>query len=421
MKDVKDVTCMVVDCGLFVEIARRLGRTYKKVYYCNPSWVTPFPVMNSAWIGKGFPEIEVVMSPYEHYDEIDLYVFPDVGFGQMQVHLESLGKAVWGSRNAEELEFYREDNKKLMKEYGLPVGKYEIVKGIPNLRKHLQKHENQWVKIDIWRGMFETFDAPNYKLVEPRIDELEVLMGAFKTEAEFIVEDALDDCEESGVDGFMIDGEMPESLLCGIEVKDLGYVAKYVNYKDIPDPITLYERTLKKVFAEYGYRGFFSTEVRISKDKTPYMNDLCARGGSPPNELYQEMFVNLPEIVWYGANGEIVEPEPIAQWGAEILIHSSWAIDNWQPIDFPEEFAKRVKLRNAVKISDRLYVMPQVGKLPEIGAVIGWGKTMDSAIKNAKEVADSIQGYFIDMPVECTDKATQAIENVRKLFPEYLK
>ena len=148
MKRISDITAMVVDTGLFVELARTLGKEYKKVYYCYPSWVTPFPKMNGQLVGSGFEEIETVLSPFEHFDDIDLFVFPDVGYGEMQVYFESVGKAVWGCKKGEELEFYRDTCKELMKELSLSVGKYAVIKGIDALRDYLKYNEDQWVKIN---------------------------------------------------------------------------------------------------------------------------------------------------------------------------------------------------------------------------------------------------------------------------------
>ena len=71
-------------------------------------------------------------------------------------------------------------------------------------------------------------------------------------------------------------------------------------------------------FKEYNYRGFFSSEVRITGGKG-YPIDLTARAGSPPSRLYQNVMTNLAEVIWYGAGGILIEPEYEAPWGAEVL------------------------------------------------------------------------------------------------------
>lgn len=405
MKDVSQVTAMVVDLGLFVENARILGKKMKKVYYCNPSWVDSFPKMNDALIGTGFPEIEVVTSPFDHFDDVDLFCFFDVGHGRLQTYLESVGKAVWGCKMGENLEFDRVLMKKLMAKKGLPVGPYKAVKGTEALREYLRDNKDQYVKISKYRGAFETFKSKNYASVEPRLDEIEMQLGAFKKQAEFVVEEELKDKFEVAIDSYNIDGKLPTTSLLGVEVKDKGYVGKSTRYSDMPDCLKMFDEKMAPVFEQYGFRSFYSPETRVGEDQVPFMIDLCPRSPSPPNELYQVFYKNLAEIIWKGANGECIDPEPADKWGAEILIHSAWACDNWQPIEFPKEVAEFVKIRNAVKIDGKMYCMPQTGKMPEIGAVVGYGGTMKAAMDMAYEIAAQVEGHYIEIPKESLDEA----------------
>lgn len=411
MKRLEDLTCLVVDNGLFVEQAVTLARTYKKVYYTVPGWKSGFPKMNDAKIGTGLENIEVVSGIFgDHFSSIDLFVFPDLYFGDEQEMLVSLGKKVWGARHGEEMEMYREDMKEIMEEYGLPVSPYRVISGVANLRTYLKQHGDKWVKTNVHRGTFETFYCENYKMIEPRIDEIEYQLGAFKHIIEFIVEDNLPDRVEVGTDGYTIDGKRPSVGLTGYEIKDLSYLGVFKKYSDLPSPITRFDRTMEPVFKEYGYRGFYSTEIRIGKDHEPYMIDFCSRSASPPNELYQEFYTNLAEIMWEGANGNMVDPEPISKYGCEVLIHSPWADKNWQPVDFDEKYRRNIKLRNACKINGRYYAIPQAVGLPEIGAVVGWGETVEEAVEMTKKIAESVQGFQIDLPVESLDKADEQIE-----------
>ena len=77
MKDTKDVSCCVIDNGgSYFSLAQRLTKEYKTVFYTNPSWVDPYPLMNKAYIGYGYDELEVVSSPFEIYDQVNLWIFP---------------------------------------------------------------------------------------------------------------------------------------------------------------------------------------------------------------------------------------------------------------------------------------------------------------------------------------------------------
>lgn len=410
--NLSDITCCVVDHGLFVEIARALGKVYKKVYYYTP-WESAFPKMQTGEIGRGIQEIELLDSPFKKLDEIDLFVFPDVNHGAMQDHLASIGKRVWGSRSGEFLELDRVGAKKMMAEKGLPVSDYVVLKGLSAVRDYLKTHRNSWVKVAKYRGNFETFQAENYSLAEPRLDEIEYQLGPFSEVAEFIVEANLPNRFEVAVDAYCIDGRFPRKVMYGVEIKDLGYIGMVSDYDAIPEPITRYDRTMGPYLKEVKYRGFYSAECRIGKDHVPYMIDHCARAGSPPNELYQEMYKNLGEIVWMGAAGKVIEPQMAAKFGAEILIHSQWADKNWQAVDFPEDYRDYIKLRNCAKVGGKWYIIPQSTGMPEIGSVIGMGATMREAIARAREVANSVRGYYVDIPDNSLDKAEEEIEKAR--------
>jgi hypothetical protein len=422
--DPSQVTVCVIDNGLFVEMARVLGRTFKKVYYCNPCWVNSFPMMNAAKVGYGFPEIEQVDDFWEIMDDVDLCVFPDIYYGPLQLRLETMGKMVFGARMAEMFEIDRLACKQAQEALGLEVSPYDVCIGTQELRRFLKSHEGVWVKISKWRGHMETFPSKRYKLVESVIDDLEHKLGEFKNIAEFVIEKDIPDCQETGIDTFCIDGEYPDEAMLGIEVKNLGWVGKISPFKKIPEPITRFEKKFSPVFKELGYRGLYSSEVRIDKKANPFWEDTTMRAGSPNNELVQEFWTNLDEIVLLGAQGKLVQPKTVEnyKWGAEILIHCGWAAKNWQAIEFPKKFARNIKLRNAAMLRGEEFFVPNpLNDLPEIGAVVGWGNSMKDAIDMAREIAESVEGYFVEVPVESTDKAEEAIEALQKIFPDYLK
>lgn len=410
--NLKDKTVLVCDFGLFIEIARTLAKSFKKVYYHNSSWKSAFPKSNSYYIGYGVEELEVVPNFWDVYDEVDLFVFPDVYSGDLQIHLESMGKRVWGGRNGEEGELDRVLMKEHMKDLGLPVGKYDVVKGLEALRVYLKANKDKWIKVSCLRGDMETFYSPNYKFVEPKLDELEHTLGPIKYITEFVVEENLKDKVEIGYDGWTIDGQYPSECLAGIEIKDLGYIGIAKKYTDLPKEITDFNTKMSATFKEWGYRGFMSTELRVGMDKKAYMVDLCSRSGSPPNELYQNMYTNLAEVMWYGSEGIVVDPIIEGKFGVEALIHSPWADKNWQQIEFPKEFRDNIKIRNLAVINGQYYAVPQTVGLPEIGAVVAHGETLDEAIEKVKEIADQVKGYYLDIKIDSIDKG---LEEFKKL------
>lgn len=413
--DLKSKTALVVCNPLFVSLAERLGRDFGKVLL-NVPHAANFPTMNAGRVGFGLPNVELVDGVFgPHFDDVDLFVFPDLGHGALQVHLEGLGKRVWGGRHGEDLELYRELCKEEMTKRGLPVQPWKVLKGVSALRDHLKATPAQHVKIDRWRGVTESFFAPRYEIVESKIDGLAHTLGAFKEHLEFIVEDDLPDRVEIGLDTFCIDGECPDETLVGIEVKDLGYVGQVRPWSKIPEPLRRWNEKMADLFAKSGYRGNVSNEIRIGKDKEPFMIDATLRMPSPPSELMQELVENLSELMWEGADGVVIEPKMAGAWGVEVIIRSGWAEKNHLPVFVPKKLERFVKLYNSVLVDGRRYVVPQDEEMTEIGAVVGYGDTLDDAVAMVQEVGESIEAYGAKFSLGPVDQVKAQIEEIEAI------
>jgi hypothetical protein len=386
----------MVDNGLFISFAELLGRHFGKVLYFMP-WVSAFPKSNATLVGTGLPNVHRIRDIWSHLEDIDLFIFPDVYDGALQLHLESLGKPVWGSRDCEKLELNRIGSKELCKELGIPIGSYEVVTGIDALREYLRENDNQWVKISLTRGDMESFGSVNYSLIETRLDQLERDLGAKKKVMQFIVEDSIDPAVETGCDVITIDGKFPKHSLYGFEGKDKCYIAKSCLYEEIPEEIRSVNGKLADMFKVERFRGFWSTEIRITPKRVPYLIDPTPRMGSPPGELYMNMISTWPDILWQGAHGNLVEPVFEAKFGAELLLHSTFADENWLPVDFPKKYADNVKLRNCCMIESRRYIAPQWVGLPEVGAVVAMGDTLEDAIEECQEIGEAVQAYYLEV------------------------
>lgn len=397
MNEFRRKTCLVWDHGLFVEIAARLSRDFGRVLYFSP-WVTGFPKSNALMIGEGIPGVERVKDPWAHYDDVDLWVFTDTGEPDTQEFLIKQGKRVWGCAGSAWLESDRVRSKKACAKAGIQIGPYEVITGLDALREHLQENDDRYVKISETRGDFETFHAETYEQIEPRLDELEHTLGAKKTVAEFIVEEPINDAVEVGYDGYSIDGVFPKGALVGVESKDRGYVGKTMRYAALPEAVREVNEKLSPILKRERHRGFMSTEIRINKEGN-FLIDPCQRCGSPPSEVYQELIYNLAEIIWYGAEGIVVEPEYSGKWAAQIVLLSDWADKNWQQVRFPSELRDHVKLKNFTVIDGNYYVIPQWSNMPELGAVVATGNTAKEAMEACEAIAKEVDGYSVEKPV----------------------
>jgi hypothetical protein len=417
--DYSSKVCTIVDNGLFVELAATLSKSFGKVNYFSP-WQAGFVKSNQMLIGKGIPGVNRVDGVFDTIKDTDLFVFPDVYWGDFQVYLKGIGKKVWGSMRGEELELHRDESKKHLKQLGLSIGKYEVVVGLDALRSYLKKNDNQWVKISMTRGDMESFHSENYELIEPRLDELEHNLGAKKSITKFIVEENIERAVEIAYDGYTIDGDFPKSATWGIEIKDKAYLGVFCPYSVMPKQIRDVNTALVSTLKAYRYRNFFSPEMRIPMaTKVPFVIDPCMRFGSPPSEIQLLMFKNLADILWGGAEGNCIEPKPAGKFGAELLIHSLWADKNWQVVQFPPEIKDNVKLRNLTMIDGEHYVVPQSVGLPEIGAVVAIGDTVNEAIARVKQYAKKIEGYYIDIFPDSLNEAGTEIKKLNLIGIEF--
>ena len=73
-----------------------------------------------------------------------------------------------------------------------------------------------------------------------------------------------------------------------------------------------------------------------------------------------------------------------------------------------------MKLRYATKLKGRYYAIPQAVGLPEIGAVVGFGNTMQAAIDMVTKIAKEVRGYYIEVKTESFDQAQEEIEKAEK-------
>ena len=413
-----DKTVTWVDNGLFIDFALACAKDFGKSNYFSP-WVSSFPLSNNLLPGDGFPELQRLKWFWDEVDTTDLFVFPDVYFGDVQEHLVSIGKRVWGGRKGEFLELYRQSSKEIMEAHGLPVAPFEVVSGIDDLRAWLRTHPRTWVKISLTRGDMETWFSESYDLSKEFIDGLEFRLGAKARLMRFICEEAIpkdkdEPCIETGYDGYCVDGQFPKNGFFGFEIKDKGYIIKCLPYGELPKQVRQVNDALAPWLKEKQYRGFFSTEIRITQDGTPYCIDPCCRCGSPPNEIYQELVSNWSEILWEGAGGNLVEPEFKHKYGVEVLIHSPRAAKEWVPVRFPEEIRPYVKFRNHCKIGGLDYFVPQPpSELPEIGAVLGVGETIEEAVEHCKANAEQIKAYDLDIQLDSIDDAMKEIEKAK--------
>lgn len=419
--NLKDKQALVVDNGLFFPLAQRLGRDFAKVYYYTP-WEKGAPYIREASLGVGFEKENVYrednpLALIGTQREPDLWVFPHIAESDLQNHLRAIGKRVWGSGEGQILENDRWLLKELMDKAGLPVTKSREVTGTDELRELLEKEDDLYVKISKWRGDMETYHHIRWANTQIWWSDLCNQLGPLRDKAIFIIESPIKDAIETGTDNLMIHGVPLFPMLIGFEIKNTAYFAKVIHLSDGLSPLMY--RPLQ-VVAEYlkhkHYSNFFSTEMRITDKGECYFTDATCRMPSPPGELQNEIWSNLPEVMFANADGSIkVLPKPVANYGVQLILKSAYAAKHWLEVRFPAEVKNKVKLFSQVRIKDSIFIAPDEYGMEEIGAAIGFGKTLEEAFEDAKKVADKVDGFEVEYDESTFDKAKEQIARGEKL------
>lgn len=415
MKPTEEVVACVIDKGLFLPIAQKLGEQFKKVYYWSP-WDDIAPKMEKGVIGDGFDTIERVTDIWSIKDKCDLFVCCDVGFAGLQRELVSQGFPVWGHHGADELETKRGLFLETLEKVGMLVPKYQKITGISKLREYLKDKEDKWIKMSRWRGDWETLHWRDWEHDEMTLDGYAWKFGPMKEVATFYVFDPIDTDIEDGIDAYSIDGHFPSTVMHGLECKDRSYLCSVQPMDDIDERVRIVPEKFGPVLAKYGYRGFFSCEVRIKEQDSFFIDPTC-RAASPPSQVMTELFGNLGEIVWKGANGILVEPEPTAKFGVQALIKFERDPCEWVVLDIPEEIRQWTKFGFACQVDGKICIPPHA-----LEAMIGWlvatGDTIEEAIDNLKEYREQLPDG-LDCDVDSLAKLLQEAQEADKMGIEF--
>jgi hypothetical protein len=394
MKPVQEVVAAVIDFGTFLSVAEKLAETMKTVFYHSPFQVEYLDVRD-CMLGTGLDKVDRLDEIFDRLDEIDLFVFPDIGFGDLQRHLRSMGKAVWGNMGASEMELYRTDFLDLLKDEGMPVIHSEKVKGVTALAAYLKKHPNVWVKIDRYRGNMETWQNSSWPQTQRTLESIAVIFGPAKEQVDFICQDDIKSDFEVGYDGWCIDGKFPSHSFQGYEKKNELYLGSVLADADLPDEIKFVNEKMAPILANYGYRNWWATEIRVA-DGVPYFIDPTPRMPGQTGEHQLESIKNFADIIWQGANGGVLEPEFNWNFAAEATLHYDGdTIDHaiaqeWKTLDIPKEVLRWVKMYHYCKI-DGLYHFMAEGT-DEVGVVIGKGNSVQASIENLAEHLEMLKG-----------------------------
>lgn len=374
---VSNKTILIHDYGTFLSLADKLSESFGRVLYYSPH-ETEYQDVKRCVIGTGLPNVERVDDFMDILDEIDCFCFTDIAHGGLQKYLRSLGKPVWGSLGGSDLELFRTRFLDMLADVGLPVPKSRTVRGLTELETVLKAEPNKWVKVNRFRANTETFKHIDWVHSVPQMNYMRDEFGGVSEKVVFIVQDPIPDAQEVGYDGFCIDGKYPAKSFQGYEKKNELYLGSWLKSGEMPEMVQRVNEAIAPVMKELGYRNFLATEIRDE-----FFIDITPRHAGQTQEHLQETCTNLAEIIWAGAQGELVEPVFSHRFAAEATLHYTGCEEDWKILRIPDSAKKWYKLTNYCQEGDIYHFPP--GKNNEVGVVIGQGDTIVSAIDDLKD------------------------------------
>lgn len=436
---ISKVTLVIIDHGLNISIAEKLVESFAKVYLLIPN-VEAYPNTDRDCIGTGLPGVERLFSSWSVEDngratfkqflstepdpEATLFYFPDVGFSGMQADLRKQGFKVCGSGDADRLELDKWYFQEQLKKAGLPVAETKRLVGTKALTAYLDDKPSGecFIKISHHRGLMETKQWLGKFLSSVWLEDLKARLGRHSDSQVFIVQHKIDSVGEIGTDTLSLAGKVPDNSLCGLEMKDAGYLGKI--FKKQPDILRHVNEAMAPILAELGLAGHYSTEVRCVNATEGHYIDPTIRVPSPPGETMAEMYEKhcYAQALWDLANGRL--PVLIMRRGedgeeilycAEIILTSGWLGEkHWLPIEFPASANRYIRLKNHCIKDGKYFIIPN-GNGGFFGGAIGFGHTAEEACEMALKYADMVKGEDVKYEADVMDKARKGIDQMAKI------
>ena len=230
---------------------------------------------------------------------------------------------------------------------------------------------------------------------------------------------------------------IPKELLGGVDPKDVkvGYLDTEGNFEEIKqdsaasEPTPRQETDPVRTFVEdkgIDYDALtdkqkerWGREAIIAGGKTRKVKETPGKNVRPDAERYVDRIRNKNKkkyaqeyLKWLqeGERGDSPEAEGIGVMTAQAV-----RLELNKAVQFPEELRENVKLRNLTMIDGEYYVVPQSIGLPEIGAVVAVGNTLDEAMEKVKGYAEKVEGYFLDVFPDALDGGQEEIKKLNSI------
>ena len=363
-------------------------------------------------IDSGLEGVESIDDFDKYVDKADLIVFPGEFEGELCNKLRKEGHRVFGSGLCADIEINKILFLDTLKKVGLPVIKTYLAEGLDDAFEYLKDKEDKYIKGVYNRGDFDTQHFQTMETFMPWFTYQRNKLGFGASDTiELLIQDSFPAVVESGWDGYVIGGKMGKRGTIGFEDKDKSYIYKVVD--KCPKILDDINQKMSIEFKERGYYGAYSTEVRINEKGEDRFTDLTARFGSPPGEGICETYTTFTQDVFDVADGKEPQMECEEEYGAMIVLVSSWNEKEEICVQFPKEIKGNVKLRHSYKHKGEYYCLPNDSS-GYFGSVVSKGKTLKEAIEKVNEYAEQIICLDLEYTPISLEKSEEMVNNGKK-------
>ncbi len=194
---------------------------------------------------------------------------------------------------------------------------------------------------------------------------------------------------EIGADTYNVGGRWPSTMLHGIERKDEAYFSAVTQRDKMPEQLLPIMEAFSPFLAEVGYACQWSMECRVTKDAN-YFIDATTRGGLPSTQSFLAAS-NVPEIIWSGAHGELVEPDYPFKFSAECMVKVAGTDRAWETIVLDDELKQHIGFQDCCEVSGQTWFPADEEKpITEIGWLCATGDTPTEVAQRMNELADML-------------------------------
>lgn len=411
----------VYDMGLWGEDAVRFARDVAKVYYTVPNQEAfQLPFKNKVMMGMEGVEVVPVDKWWDLLDSVDFIHVPDNMCAGMVEFLKRHDYPVSGVGYAEKLEIDRYYGRQVQKDNGLPIQSTLPIVGFSAMMDLMKNGGGSfgrpdfpskfYVKVDNeYRGIEESFRHDSWASSEDTMYRIASKLGPYKEDIKFVCEELLEG-EEPGLDAITWEGDLMYPTMGGYEGKGVGIIERtYRTPEELPPAYHLIHEGLRPSFKKWNTRFFYSTEIKVDKNKVPFLIDPTMRKAGPGTSAIQcELIENYTEVCQGLATGDRADPVMKYKYSAACAFHSEEAIKDWVLVTFPKELRQWVKLRMACKKNGKYYAIPGFDSL---GTVIGLGNSVKEVVAMVEDRMEQVKCKRIDTGIE---KLKEIMESVEK-------